>query len=157
MTGSCHCGKVSVRLARRPAYINLCDCSLCLKSGGAWGYFDAGDVDVTGATQGYRRADYPRPGAEMRFCPQCGATINWAPIAVSEYHTGPQDTGPQDTGPQHAGSQDTGSQLGVNMRLFEPDDLAGIETRTLDGRGWFGTDAVQNRRAPGKLGEDVFL
>jgi len=134
MTGGCHCGAVKVTLTSRPEYINLCDCSLCAKSGGAWGYFKSGEVNVTGATSEYRRTDYDKPAVEMRFCGICGTTTHW--LLTEDYE---------------------GDRVGVNMRIFEPIELDGIEARTLDGRNWFGETDARHRRPPGQLGSDVFL
>ena len=132
--GSCHCGAVQITLSQKPGYVNLCDCSLCLKSGGAWGYFTGEQVTVEGATHGYRREDYETPAVEMRFCPTCGTTTHWV---LTEHYEG--------------------DRVGVNMRIFDPAECAGIEARTLDGRGWFGDGDASHRRAPGHLGRDVFL
>ena len=134
MTGSCHCGAVEVTLASKPEYINLCDCSLCSKTGGAWGYFTVAEVEVTGATKGYRRADRKKPACEMQFCPTCGTTTHW-----------------------HLTEHVDGDRVGVNMRIFTPQQVAGIDARTLDGRNWFGETEPAHRRAPGRLGDDVFL
>ncbi|WP_298468263.1 GFA family protein [uncultured Erythrobacter sp.] len=134
MFGACHCGAVTVALVAKPEYINLCDCSLCAKSGGAWGYFTASDVAITGITSSYRRADYEKPAVEMHFCPSCGTTTHWV---LTEHHEG--------------------DRVGVNMRIFEPSELNGIEARTLDGRNWTGKTEAAHRRAPGQLGTDVFL
>lgn len=134
MVGSCHCGKVIVTLARSPDYINLCDCSLCRKSGGAWGYFRHDDVDVIGQTRSYRRNDAGLPKVEMHFCDDCGTTSHWH---MTECNPGPQ--------------------VGVNMRLFDPAALRGTEVRTLDGANWPGTGPASHRRPHGIYGEDVFL
>lgn len=134
ISATCHCGAVSVTLAKRPEYINLCDCSLCAKTGGAWGYFASPDVGVSGDTKGYRRADYNAPAVEIRFCEICGTTTHW--ILTEHYE---------------------GDRVGVNMRIFEPSDVAGIEARTLDGRNWSGVTEADHRRTPGRLGIDVFL
>ena len=134
MIGSCHCGAITVTLSRQPDYINLCDCSLCAKSGGAWGYFTASEVRVDGETQSYRRRDYDKPAVEMQFCANCGTTTHWV---LTEHHDG--------------------DRVGVNMRIFEPAALDGVEARTLDGRNWFGETDAAHRRPPGELGRDVFL
>ncbi len=134
MQGSCHCGNVSVAITRQPEYINLCDCSLCLKSGGAWGYFSESEIKVAGSTRAYRRKDYKEPAVEMQFCGECGATTHWV---LTEHCDG--------------------DRVGVNMRLFAPDEITGIEARTLDGRNWFGKTDAAHRREPGKVGSDVFL
>ena len=134
IAGSCHCGAVNLSLSKLPEFINLCDCSLCLKSGGAWGYFASIDVEIAGQTNGYRRSDYPEPAVEMRFCSNCGTTTHWI---LTEHFDG--------------------DRVGVNMRIFEPSALDGIEARTLDGRSWQGEGDAAHRRVPGKLGCEVFL
>ncbi|MEM9501038.1 MAG: GFA family protein [Pseudomonadota bacterium] len=134
MTGECHCGAISVTITNKPDYINLCDCSLCAKTGGAWGYFTTGDVQVNGETQSYRRRDRDKPACEMQFCPSCGTTTHW--VLTEHYDV---------------------DRVGVNMRIFEPSDLDGIEARTLDGRNWNGETEPAHRRPPGELGHDVFL
>ena len=100
MQGSCHCGRVTVRLAAWPEFINPCNCSLCMKLGAAWGYYPPAE-----------RADVGRPSIVVHFCGACGATVNWSPAA----HL-PQD------------------RMGINMRLFEPAALAGVEVRYGDRR-----------------------
>ncbi len=132
--GACHCGRVNITLENKPDYINLCDCSLCAKSGGAWGYFAGDQVNVEGQTKAYRRADYDKPAVEMRFCQNCGTTTHW--VLTEHYDS---------------------DRVGVNMRIFEPGELTGIEARTLDGRNWSGDSEAEHRRPPGKLGYDVFL
>lgn len=134
MKATCHCGRVSVELASAPDYINLCDCSLCRKLGGAWGYFTLAEVTVSGSTSAYRRTDYPEPAVEVHFCGNCGATTHWV---LTEHFEG--------------------DRVGVNMRLFTPDETAGIEARTLNGHNWVGDGEAAHRRPPGKLGEDVYL
>ncbi|MEL6528459.1 MAG: aldehyde-activating protein [Pseudomonadota bacterium] len=134
ISGGCHCGAVAVTLECKPDYINLCDCSLCLKTGGAWGYFASPQVSVSGPTSSYRRTDYEEPAVEIQFCGQCGTTTHWV---LTEHHKG--------------------DRVGINMRIFEPSELAGIETRTIDGRNWFGETDAAHRRPCGELGKDVFL
>ncbi len=140
MIAQCHCGLVSITLDRPPEYINLCDCSLCLKSGGAWGYFEPSLVAVDGETQGYRRADYSEPAVEIRFCPRCGVTTHWI-LTEDAVQNGLAN----------------GEVVGVNMRLFEPSELLGIEARTLDGRNWTGESEAAHHRPPGQVGRDIFL
>ena len=134
MTGGCHCGAVNLTLDHKPDYVNFCDCSLCAKSGAVWGYFDKSQVEITGSTSCYRRHDYPEPVVEMQFCANCGTTTHWF---LTEHQPG--------------------DRMGVNMRIFEPSELAGIEARVLDGRNWFGKAEAAHRREPGVLGDDVFI
>ena len=134
MTGSCHCGAVSVTLAHKPDYVNFCDCSLCAKTGGVWGYFESPDVTVKGQTSSYRRVDRETPACEMHACPNCSTTTHW-----------------------HLTEHYDGDRVGVNMRIFEPAKLNGVEARFPDGRNWTGDTEPQHRRPHGKLGVDAFL
>lgn len=116
---SCHCGAVRLKLAKRPDYINECNCTLCRKAGAWWGYFDPSDVRVEGETTDYRRTDKAEPGTEVRFCAKCGATTHFVltEAAIAKY----------------------GDTLrGVNMRLAEEAELAGVEVRYPDGAAWPG-------------------
>ena len=134
MTGSCHCGAVSVVVAHKPEYVNFCDCSLCAKSGGVWGYYESAQVKVAGPTRAYRRLDYDKPAVEMHSCPTCGTTTHW-----------------------HLTEHFEGDRVGVNVRIFKPSELEGVEARFPDGRNWTGETEPSHRRAPGKLGQDAFL
>jgi len=134
MTGSCHCGAVRVTVTHKPDYVNFCDCTLCAKSGGVWGYYESPDVTVEGATSPYRRVDYDEPAVEMHSCPACNTTTHW--ITTEHFD---------------------GDKVGVNVRIFNPSELAGTEARFLDGRNWFGETPPAHRRAPGNLGVDAFL
>jgi len=139
MQAQCHCGLISVTLSGPPEYINLCDCSLCLKSGGAWSYFEPSETVIEGETRGYRRSDFSEPAVEIQFCPTCGVTTHWI---LTEHFIGDDSA--------------ANNRMGINMRLFEPSELLGIEVRTLDGRNWFGETEPNHRREPGKMGVDVF-
>lgn len=116
---SCHCGHVSVRAARRPDFINECNCSLCQKTGAMWGYYQPDDVRIDGATAGYCRADKAEPGVSIRFCANCGATTHFQLTDATIVKFG-------------------NTMLGVNMRLANESDLDGIELRYPDGRSWSG-------------------
>ena len=136
MKGGCHCGNVSVEVARAPEFINLCDCSLCRKSGGAWGYYPKAEVTVSGVPTDYRRADADADEqfVEMHFCSSCGTTTHWTLTENAE-----------------------GDRLGVNIRIFDPAELEGVEVRTIDGLHWDGSAPPQHRRPPGAFGRDIFL
>jgi hypothetical protein len=106
---------------------------LCSKSGARWAYFHPSDVIVVGTTTGYSREDKEYPAAEIHFCTNCGSTTHFSltASAVSKFGN---------------------VQMGVNMRLADEKDLAGIELRYPDGRAWSGKDAfgyVQEARIIG--------
>lgn len=123
MKGSCNCGRVKIRLARRPEYLNECDCSLCWKLGAWWGYFLAADVAIDGKVFAFKREDRAQPAIDIHFCQSCGVTTHWLPLAHIDQ-----------------------SRMGVNMKLFEVEALAGIELRFPDGRNWDGRPDYGFRR-----------
>lgn len=131
---SCLCGHVQLTMAKRPELINECNCLLCSKSGARWAYYHPSEVGIGGATKGYRRDDKDDPAAEIQFCPNCGSTTHFilTPSAISKFGN---------------------VQIGVNMRLADEKDLAGIELRYPDGRAWPGNGSfghVQEARIIGR-------
>lgn len=109
MKGHCACGQVSVTLARKPEYVNFCNCSLCRPLGGAWGYSPLDEVEIEGQTSEFGRTDIERCLTE-HLCPGRGAAIAWTPY-------GPNDR----------------DRLGVNMWLFALNELTGIPAVWSDG------------------------
>jgi hypothetical protein len=107
---------------------------LCSKSGARWAYFHPSDVIVVGTTTGYSREDKEDPAAEIHFCTNCGSTTHFSltASAVSKFGN---------------------VQMGVNMRLADEKDLAGIELRYPDGRAWSGKDASAMCRRLGSLAD----
>jgi hypothetical protein len=116
---SCLCGQVQLKTPNRPDFINECNCTLCSKSGAQWAYFHPSEVSAEGETSGYSREDKENPAAEIRFCATCGSTTHFTLTASAIAKFG-------------------NVQMGVNMRLADEKDLAGIELRYPDGRGWSG-------------------
>jgi hypothetical protein len=116
---SCLCGQVRIEVQKRPDFINECNCTLCSKSGAQWAYFHPSDVSVEGATKGYCREDKEDPAADVQFCPNCGSTTHFilTPSAVAKFGN---------------------VQMGVNARLADERDLAGVELRFPDGKAWAG-------------------
>ena len=134
VTLSCLCGRVRVQ-APRPDYVHECNCALCAGTGARWGYFRPTDVAVQGATSGYSRTDKADPVAEIRFCPRCGATTHFILK-------------------QSAAARFGDGVTGVNMRLADEADLAGIELRFPDGRAWSGEGAFGYVRPARVVGQE---
>ena len=105
---TCTCGQVRIDVPKRPDFIHECNCTLCSKSGAQWGYFHPSDIGVDGTTKGFTRSDKEDPAAEIRFCETCGSTTHFVltPSAVAKFGD---------------------VQMGVNMRLADEADLAGVE------------------------------
>ena len=138
MTLSCLCGQIRVDLATRPEFINECNCTLCSKTGAQWAYFHPSEVSVAGTTHGYSRQDKDDPSAEIRFCETCGSTTHFTltASAIAQFGNG---------------------MMGVNMRLADESDLAGLELRYPDGRAWPGTGEfgyVREARVIGNTAND---
>ena len=119
LSATCHCGKISVQIARTPDYLNECNCSLCNSHGVWWGYFDPEEVTVTGETRVYARADRAEPAVELHFCGTCGCTTHWTLLPAFLEKVGEV-------------------KCGVNMRLVDREALSGVELRFPDGKGWDG-------------------
>ncbi len=117
---SCLCGQVRIATPKRPDFVNECNCTLCRKSGARWAYLHPSDVELVGATSGYSREDKDDPAAEVHFCATCGSTTHFVltPSAVATFGN---------------------VQMGINVRLADEKDLAGIELRFPDGFGWSGS------------------
>lgn len=137
MVGECTCGAVKVTIAHRPAFIHDCNCSLCRKVGAAWGYFASAEVRAEGATKTFSRADKGTPAVEVHSCSHCGSTTHFA-LTESFKAENPE-----------------ADQVGVNMRLFDPDRLSGIEVRFPDGRAWSGDGPFGYRAKELVIGESL--
>jgi len=137
MTATCLCGAVSVTIDARPDFINDCNCSLCRKTGGAWGYFPPASVDAVGDTVSYSRTDKSAPAVDIHSCAVCGATTHWTRTEA------------------FVAQHQMNDMVGVNMRLFDPDDLAGVEVHFPDGKTWTGQGPFGYRRAAIRIGEET--
>ncbi len=131
---SCLCGGVRIELAKRPKFINACNCTLCSKSGARWSYCHPSEVSIEGATKDYSREDKDDPAAIIHFCGRCGSTTHF-------------------TLTQSAIAKFGNVQTGVNMLLADESDLAGVEIRYPDGRAWSGGPDFAYVREPSIIGQ----
>jgi hypothetical protein len=110
LTGTCHCGAVTIELPSAPESATKCNCSLCRRFGAIWAYYDFDAIKVTGhpeLTQGYVQGD--KTLRTIR-CATCGCVTHWEPL----------DPVP-------------GAQLGVNLNNFDPAQLETVNVRRFDG------------------------
>lgn len=119
---SCHCGAVRIGIDALPAFLMDCNCSLCASHGALWGYYAPGSVSVEGETRVYRRADKPDSPTLIHFCGQCGSTSHFS------------------------STQGDAVMIGINMRLFDPAAIKGLEVHYADGRNWDGAGPWGYRR-----------
>lgn len=110
IAASCHCGAVRVEVPRKPRRLTNCNCSICRRYGSLWAYYKASEVRVMAAPGA--TADYAWGDKSLRFvrCSTCGCITHWAPM-----------------------DPEKGSKMGVNARNFEPDAIASVRVRRLDG------------------------
>ncbi|HKT76639.1 MAG TPA: aldehyde-activating protein [Sphingobium sp.] len=132
---SCLCGQVRVAMDKRPDFIHECNCMLCSKSGARWAYVHPSEVQVEGVVQSYCRQDKADPGAEIHFCGRCGSTTHFTLTASTVAKFG-------------------NSMMGINMRLADEAELAGVELRYPDGRAWPGEGEFGYVRGPTIIGQD---
>ncbi|RAI03492.1 aldehyde-activating protein [Acuticoccus sediminis] len=135
MTGKCLCGAVSVTIERKPDFIHDCNCDLCRKSGGAWAYVPAAAAIVVGDTVSFVRRDKPNAAAAVHSCVRCAATTHWV-FTERFSHDHPEV-----------------DLMGVNMRLFDPAALGGVEVRFPNGKDWAGEGPFDYRRGNATIGD----
>ncbi len=105
--GSCHCGRVTLEVARAPSEVTSCNCSICRRLGTLWAYYTPADVRVVGDTATYCWGDKT---IDFHHCATCGSTTHWSPREQRDTH-----------------------RMGINARLLAPDVLAAARVRRLDG------------------------
>ena len=107
---ACHCGATRFEVARAPRRLTSCNCSICRRYGALWAYYTTREVRLK-----YRKRDvvtYAWGDRNLRFvrCRTCGCILHWEPVR---------------------GGRDF--RMGVNARNFDPDVIARVRVRRLDG------------------------
>ncbi|KAF2159187.1 hypothetical protein M409DRAFT_61013 [Zasmidium cellare ATCC 36951] len=109
MTATCHCGSISITAPHLPAYINDCQCGVCHRYGGAWGYYTVDEVSIDrregASTKKYIWGDRE---CEFHFCEQCGGVVFWWPTEKGLAKS---------------------REMGVNTRMVDPGLLLRVERR----------------------------
>ena len=111
--GSCHCGAVHWTFEGRPDGATACNCTVCRRYGALWAYdYDGEGIKVTGDTRPYVRGE----AIEFHFCSKCGGVAFW----------------------RGRRTDDQGRRrIAVNLRLAEPQAVAGIPIDHFDGLNTF--------------------
>lgn len=111
--GACHCGAVRWQFLGVPESATACNCTVCRRYGVLWAYAYEGEgVQVSGPTKAYVRGK----SVEFHFCPSCGCTAYWRAQQ-----------------PDEAGRR----RIAVNLRLAEPETVAGVPIDHFDGLDTF--------------------
>jgi hypothetical protein len=113
LTGACHCGAVRIEVPRKPRRLTSCNCSICRRQGGLWGYYDRRQVKVTARRGAVAHYVWGDRCLRLCRCAHCGCATHWLPVG--------------------RGSR----RMGVNFRNFEPSAIEKIRVRRFDGaRTW---------------------
>lgn len=107
---TCHCGALRVSIPRAPETLTNCDCSICRRYGTLWAYYSKNEVEVSGPPGATASYSWGRKSIQFIRCTSCGCVTHWEPIAATR-----------------------GPRIGVNARLFEPEQLGPLRIRRLDG------------------------
>lgn len=106
----CHCGAIELTLKRRPRTLTDCNCSLCRRYATRWAYYRPDEVEIRAPRTA--RASYSWGPRTIRFvrCRRCGCVTHWE-MRLPGAKT----------------------RMGINVRNADPEALAGIRVRRLDG------------------------
>lgn len=110
ISATCHCGAVRVEIPQRPTEVTNCNCSICRRLGTLWAYYEVGAVRFQGHPE--HTDEYIQGDKTLRVvrCKTCGCTTHWEPLDPQRH-----------------------TKLGVNIRNFDPEVIAEVRIRLLDG------------------------
>ena len=121
VAGSCHCGRIRLRVATAPSWVASCNCSLCRKSGWLVAYYRPDEVTVEGDSVPYVWGDRL---IAIHHCPVCGCGTHWSAIPEALAGDLPEDL-----------RSALESRMGVNARLLDGFDPSAVEIRLADNSG----------------------
>ena len=107
---SCHCGAVRLEIARKQRQLTECNCSICRRYGALWAYYSHKTVRVVCARNATATYTWRNGTLEFFHCRTCGCVTH-----------------------HERGKKRPDSTVAVNARLMEPDAIAAIRVRRLDG------------------------
>ena len=113
LVASCHCGRATIRLSRRPDSVTECNCSLCTKTGFRGVYFASDELAIEGEFDSYVRTDIKQAYLANHRCKTCGILTHWTPLSD----------------PPH-------ERIGVNSRLIDEAVMGEVPVKKVDGRSW---------------------
>jgi hypothetical protein len=113
LVASCHCGRATITLSRKPEQVTHCNCSLCTKTGFRGVYFPSDELTIEGEFDSYVRSDLKQAYLANHRCKTCGILTHWTPLSE----------------PPH-------ERIGINARLIDPAALRNVPIQEVDGASW---------------------
>src|SRR5688500_11377221 len=110
LTASCHCGRVRLEVARKPRRLTSCNCSICRRYGALWAYYKRSSVHVVCA---------PDATAAYLWCHKPLELYRGNTCGCATHH--------------ERARKRVDSTIAVNARNMEPDAIASVRVRRLDG------------------------
>jgi hypothetical protein len=111
--GACHCGMVRWSFDGVPADATACNCTICRRYGALWAYDWEGErIRVSGPARAYVRGKT----LGFHFCADCACVAYWRALKPGK---------------------DGRRRIAVNLRLAEPEAVAGIVIDHFDGLNTF--------------------
>ncbi len=113
LEGACLCGAARWQFDGDPGSATICNCTACRRYGVLWIYDWVDErVRVEGPLKAFARGT----GLTFEFCPTCGNIVCWR------------------GGDLHPGGR---RRMAVNVRLADPDSVANLPVKRLDGLDTF--------------------
>ena len=110
LLANCHCGKVSIVLARKPRQLTECNCSICRRYGAQWAYGTPKTMTVKAEEGVLGCYTWGDKCIEFYHCRNCGSLTHYESI----------DKGAD-------------SRIAVNARMLPMKEVEGIRIRHFDG------------------------
>jgi len=107
LRASCHCGAVVLEIARRPRKLTQCNCSICRRYGALWAYCSRSGARVVQGRSSLVKYTQENRARQFWRCKICGCVT---------HHQRPR-----------------GTVIAVNARNMDPQTVADVPIRTLDG------------------------
>ena len=107
---SCHCGAIRLEIARKPRQLTECNCSICRRYGSLWAYYSHKTVRVVYAGDAASVYVWRKKTIEFYHCKTCGCVTHY-----------------------ERAKKRSDSTVAVNARMMEPEAIASVRIRKLDG------------------------
>jgi|SRR5579875_109389 len=122
--GGCHCGRIAIEVAGRPARVTECNCSICAKKGYLHWIVPRENFRMLTPAENLATYTFNTGVARHYFCPVCGVAPFYIPRSDPD-------------------------KIDVNVRCLEGVDLDRLPIDRFDGRNW--ESAIAGWRASIKI------